>query len=718
MVMTDDETIELMSRLPLDNTLEDVFDKGLSTGATNAQMFGSRKPTREPYELSKVMISEYDGTDGEWCIKNVEIKEDEIDFDTYRSLLVQHPRISEYKLSKIGQQKLLKLDLPEQSRSPKGITEISSGRTTVDEYLEYADMINIKAINYYPLWTKMVWALHSMGDDYKDVALHLTKRSPLFQDDDYFNKIWNAYNPDSKATKEFIWGCAKQSDLDEYLRIRLKYNFKANDLFKVACVFGTDQGVANLFIDFYGENYKCISQKNKMFYEFNDDNIWEENESNYKIQNKLEEINDRFKQYLISRKAYMKTLNSNEDAYVKVVKEIKGIETTVNQMGSCSKITNISKLISNKIMDETFIKGLNKINDYLIPVKNNQMFNAETFELTERTINNKFNYWCDAEFKKYISEEDYKDMDDYFKALFNNRDDTKQVMINIIKSIFCGITFRNIFFFTGDGCNGKSLLFNLLNKIFGKAMDVISNDVIIEKKGGASSINTELAKLENTLLGYITELKEIDKLNTTNIKKISGGDPIDYRGLFNGNKTIIPTSNLCVLTNKLPHFEVEPAILKRMIVAPMNNVFEVDPSFQKKMMGKLDLLFTYIMKQGKIINELKDSDLTDEMLIAMEEYKEDNVKDYLGEYITKTYKIVDWSEDFNTIQRKDARIEADTFLTDFKAYLKQNGYRNNNDTKIKFNRNMKKYHSIGTYQSHHTVYFTGIAYIDDKFDEE
>jgi hypothetical protein len=125
-------------------------------------------------------------------------------------------------------------------------------------------------------------------------------------------------------------------------------------------------------------------------------------------------------------------------------------------------------------------------------------------------------------------------------------------------------------------------------------MDVISNDVLIQKKGGSSSINTELAKLQTTLLGYITELKETDELNTTNVKKISGRDPMDYRGLFNGNKTIIPTTNLCALTNKMPYFEVEKAIMNILVVVPMDNVFEIDPTFEDKMLGKLDLLFTYI----------------------------------------------------------------------------------------------------------------------------
>ena len=398
------------------------------------------------------------------------------------------------------------------------------------------------------------------------------------------------------------------------------------------------------------------------------------------------------------------------DKYTKLEKEIVKIQSTITQLESQSKITSVSKIVTNKIMDENFATGLNRIKGYLIPIKNNQMFNTETFEITARTIENKFNYWCDVEFKEDISDADYQEMDDYFNALFNNNDDTKQVMVNIIKSIFSGITFGNIFFFTGDGMNGKSLLFNLLNAIFSKAMDVISNEVIITKKNGNSSINTHLAKLETTMLGYVTELDERDELQTTMIKKISGGDPIDYRGLFQGNKTIIPTSNLCVLTNKLPYFEVEPAILKRIIVAPMNNVFDEDPSYGTKMMNKLDLLFTYIMKQGKIITHIDKNDLTDEMKIAMNEYKEDNVKDYLGEFIKRHYQIVEWDIDnFNSSQKKDSRTDTEHFLNDYKAYLKQNGYKNNNETKVKFNRNMKKYHSIGTYQSNHRLYFTGLV---------
>lgn len=127
---------------------------------------------------------------------------------------------------------------------------------------------------------------------------------------------------------------------------------------------------------------------------------------------------------------------------------------------------------------------------------------------------------------------------------------------------------------------------------------------LFKRRGGNSSINTELAKLQSTLLGYITELKESDELNTT------------------------------------------------------------------IMLGKLDLLFTYIMKQGKILTSIKDSDLTDEMKTAINNYKEDNFKDYLGDFIKRHYKKVEWNEKkILKDERKKSRTDCDAFLTHYKQYL-------------------------------------------------
>jgi len=55
---------EILDDLPLTNEFEDVLDNGISEGFTNWQMYGSRKPNHDAYELSKFVEFEID-EDGE-----------------------------------------------------------------------------------------------------------------------------------------------------------------------------------------------------------------------------------------------------------------------------------------------------------------------------------------------------------------------------------------------------------------------------------------------------------------------------------------------------------------------------------------------------------------------------------------------------------------------------------------------------------------------------
>ena len=58
-------------------------------------------------------------------------------------------------------------------------------------------------------------------------------------------------------------------------------------------------------------------------------------------------------------------------------------------------------------------------------------------------------------------------------------------------------------------------------------------------------------------------------------------------------------------------------------------------------------------------------------------------------------------------EKKEARTSCDEFLTDYKHYLKTNGYKPTFDSKNKFSRDMKKYHQISTYQTNSQVYYIG-----------
>lgn len=468
-----------------------------------------------------------------------------------------------------------------------------------------------------------------------------------------------------------------------------------------------DYGYAIYFCKKWGHLFKCVDIEKKLYYNFNELCLWEYSKTGQKIREIISnEMANDYKQYQNYLLEQVQKYSKYEENAEKLQRKIKKVSEVLIKLGKTNDKNNITREIQDKIFDGTFENLLNK-RKYFLPIKNNKMFNMKTLEVTDRTINDLFSYECDANYVD-MTEIEEKDIEQYFLDLFCGKEDTMQVVLNILKSCLTGETLRYIYFFTGSGCNGKSLLFNILNKIFNKSIDTIDTRVILESK--SSNLTTEYEKLDKCRIGYVTELKETDVLNTTNIKKWTGGDPIDFRGLYQSNKTIYPTSNPFVLTNQMAKYLVEKAMMDRTVVVQFNNVFEVDITFESKMLEKRDFIFSFIMKYGVIQDKFE---LTEEMLYAKECYKNDNIKiDYLQEFIDKTYKIVPFV--------KKEKIERDNFRSCYNEFLKSKGQSYDTSSNQKFTRLIRE-KNFGVKESHGKTFYTGlIVNMDDDLilDEE
>lgn len=460
---------------------------------------------------------------------------------------------------------------------------------------------------------------------------------------------------------------------------------------------------ATVFCKFWGSNFKCVDVKNKIMYGFNKNALWEQFESGTRIREMISnELSQKVDSFIANRKSDLDSINKHTDEYKYCLEIIQVMTTCKINLERTTFKDHVFREIMDITMDSKFEEVLNK-SKYLLPIKNKKIINVKTLEITDRTIDHRFTYECNADYVN-MTEEQENDIKTYFLELFCGREDTMKCVINILKSMVSGEKLRYIFFFTGEGSNGKSLLFTLLQSIFKSAMDTIDTKVILKTKS-SSSLTTEYEKLDKVRCGYVTELQETDELNTPIIKKISGNDPIDYRGLYKGNKTVMPTCNLGVLTNKLPHFDVEKAILNRIIVIPFKNTFQVNNTKEAEMMGKLDFIFTYIMKHGVVQDKF---DLTDEMMVAMENYKNDNVKlDYMKDFIKTSYDIVPFV--------KIEKVKRDDFRLAYNAYLQQRKEPVDKSSNQKFSRMVQSY-NIGIKESNGNTYYTGI--IPKQLDEE
>jgi hypothetical protein len=105
-----DRTVQMMIRekileklpetwdLPLENTWESVLDEGISKGTTNWQLFGSRKPKHEAYELTRHFTLCYDPADGEFSLDEGDVKNFNLK-NNFNKLSVQYDQNTRFEFN-------------------------------------------------------------------------------------------------------------------------------------------------------------------------------------------------------------------------------------------------------------------------------------------------------------------------------------------------------------------------------------------------------------------------------------------------------------------------------------------------------------------------------------------------------------------------------------------------------------------------------------------
>lgn len=578
---------------------------------------------------------------------------------------------------------------------------------TIREFVKAILEVDITYFDNYPEWIQLGFIIFNETNGSEDGADLFVELTGLFNTTDPNRQQrtksaiyaqYHATQPNRKKDKKLFMGSLyawlEKINPNSPLLNRSKNDDDIN-------AFSADYDFAVYFNKKWGHNFKCICQtKTRYYYEFNDKNLWAYNPHGSTIRNIMSnEMTEEIRIKIKIKQEEIKLFKEGDDRRKAIEQYIREHSSLEKKLKSTHDKNNILREICDIIEDNDFENTLNK-QQYILPLKNKRIIDMHTLETRERTIHDKFTYECGADYID-MTEEQEQEAKDYFMSLFCGNEDTMKCVLNIIKSCFTGVPLRYLFVATGSGRNGKSLLFKLLNIMFNKGMDTISNDVILEKKSN-SNLNTEMEKLDKCRVGYVSELKQTDKLNETNIKKISGGDPINLRTLQKTDATLIATCCLWILTNELPSFNVEPAIMDRLIIIPFNNKFEINPNYETEMIKKVDLLFSFIMKHGVIQYQF---DLTEEMKQSKSDYEEDNAKDYLGDFISDYI-----------VKNTPKSMKRDEFRSLYNDYCTKNKYRLDHSTHASFVRKLQK--NYGIEYDKNNKRFMNIQYCYNKYGDD
>lgn len=302
-------------------------------------------------------------------------------------------------------------------------------------------------------------------------------------------------------------------------------------------------GIAKLFI----EEYPNILNTNKTVYIF-DKHRWTEI-SKIKLQKLIASdfVN------IIARRLSETVDEDDRDYYVEVIASL-----------SHTKILNdICKYVEVLVNDDDAYEKLDE-NPNLIGF-NNGVYDMKTGEFRDGKPDDYLTYTTNYDYLP--SEEEKLDMwNNLLTDIFPDQD-VRYYYKQVMAATLCGNRkFEQLYMHTGSGGNGKGLLTDLMQMVFGEYYSVMNSNLLTIASKSRNEASSELANKKGKRLAVTTEIEEGSTLQMAAIKQWSGGDKISTRELYKSAFEFIPQFTLHMYFNdKQPDLKsVDNAIKRRL----------------------------------------------------------------------------------------------------------------------------------------------------------
>lgn len=169
-----------------------------------------------------------------------------------------------------------------------------------------------------------------------------------------------------------------------------------------------------------------------------------------------------------------------------------------------------------------------------------------------------------------------------FRKIQPNEVELNYLLRTIASTLIGENTQHKLYFWTGEGANGKSFISNILKYVLGDycqslpALYITSSNT---KKSNANAPDECLARLEKARCVIVPEVAQ-DEVDESLLKRLSGGDPIDARKLReNLGRSYTAGFKAFLSANKLPSLKnvSDHAMVRRIEVVTFNSRFVDNP---------------------------------------------------------------------------------------------------------------------------------------------
>lgn len=696
------------------NNIDDILDKAILRNPW--LLYGCKKDdTKDPYLFSYIL--EYDEENDN--VYKIDKNFSNIELILFNS--VRSKRIKENLLTNGITQTIKKIDKKVKNKVVSYNMDLNTTINNKDKKFilikEFVNILDIKRVTSYEDWIKLGWCLRNIcnNEDYLKLWIIKSKsveKYELTAESDCCDEWYKDNNNDNKLTEGSLRMWCKQDNFQKYNElikkdVRKKINFAVNN-------WDTHVPMAKIIYEYYKNEYYSVNEK---WYKFNDKfHKWEAMDKNIDFSNKLsEEFFNLIYNFQIELKKQKdaEILNANnidedddesvEDKKMEIIKKYEKKENNIqkllkqllkgpfkkNVIEECANLFIYINDIDNKVFEEI----LDTNNDLI--VFTNGVYNLKYHTFRKGEPEDFLSVTTNISYKEFSYEDKtVKEVYAFLKQILPINNVFEYVMKVLASCLSGDNKDENVYFFTGEGGNGKSKLIELMKLTLGDLYISPPASILQQKRSSAEGASPHLVSTKSRRMVVLQE-PEDTKLNAGILKEWTGGDSITGRGLYEKHPICFkPQFKLFITANNLPQLPPDDGgVWRRVKNIKYISTFKDNPSPDpKKNEYKIDKLLSNKMKNWNqafmwiLIQHYKK--YISEGLIEPKEVIEE-INNYKREYDT----LSQWLEECIDITGdKTHYIKQNQAYQSYKDYCSNNcqlGYKNLKD----FMKFMEKKHN-------------------------
>jgi P4 family phage/plasmid primase-like protien len=581
------QVAEAWSDLPIRNSWEDVFDKGISQGGTNWQLFGSRKPNHVSYKLTHVYNIQVDSLDkalmrSETPLNTFDIGRNinqlSVRYKDHPALFMKNSFITEYEQYKrengigggggvpaasasVARQQRMELITDEGSTLSRIRSEeeldlilnhfLDNIPTSEYELKDSYDFTMILPPTYYEQgsyakWIRVGWALRNTSNKLLIVWLKFSSKATSFMYSsipelcDMWKKFDNRGQNGLTKLSLMHWARTDAKEAYEQVRRNTIDYFIEQTINAPSTSKNDDRGgagdfdLANVLYQLYKHEFVCVSVKANIWYQYKN-HRWQEIDSGTTLRKAISiQLRDLYNQKSIDLMNRMTSENNGQAATEQLngngSDDEPGKSRSHRILNICQRLsrTNDKKNIMTEakelFYDGNFLSSLD-INPYLLCFKNG------VFDFKEKVFRRGYPEdnisMCTGieynELSPFVHQSVMDEINDFMRKLFPEPQ-LCEYMWDHLASTLVGTSPNQTFnMYIGIGQNGKSVLVNLMEKVLGEYKGDVPLTLVTEKRGKVGGLAPEIVQLKGKRYAVMQEPAKGDRINEGMMKQLTSG---------------------------------------------------------------------------------------------------------------------------------------------------------------------------------------------------